>query len=122
MRRSIGRLACVAVVLTACGTGALGTGALGVTRADAAAIPIPCSDLFGEDVLGVIVFTSGGTPNVFTCRGGIFGNPPSGSTVNIACSDFFGPDVQGRIIFTAGKVSVFTCFGGPFGTAPTVFE
>jgi hypothetical protein len=93
--------------------------------ATAAAAPgqvIQCSDFFGPDVRGVIVFTQGGTPNVFTCRGGIFGEPPRGDTVNIACSDFFGPDVQGRIIFTRGEVSVFTCSGGPFGSAPTVFE
>jgi len=79
------------------------------------AATVQCSEVFGPDVEGVIVFTRGGTPSVFTCRGGIFGNPPRDFEPNIPCSDLFGPDVTGRIVFTRGLVSVFTCQGGPFG-------
>jgi hypothetical protein len=34
---------------------------------------IPCSDIFGPEVTGVIVFTPGGTPSNFACQGGPFG-------------------------------------------------
>ena len=33
----------------------------------------PCSEVFGPEVTGVIVFTRGGTPSQFTCQGGPFG-------------------------------------------------
>ncbi len=41
-------------------------------QADGARV-IPCSDLYGPEVTGVIVFTPGGTPSLFTCQGGPFG-------------------------------------------------
>jgi hypothetical protein len=75
---------------------------------------IPCSEVFGEEVKGRIVFTPSGTPSVFTCTGGIFNEPPTGFQLNIPCSDLFGEEVKGRIVFTQGGVSVFTCQGGPF--------
>jgi hypothetical protein len=34
---------------------------------------IPCSDLFGPEVTGVIVFAPDGTPSLFTCQGRPFG-------------------------------------------------
>jgi hypothetical protein len=85
------------------------------TPAAAAQASTECSEVFGPDVSGVIVFTPGGTPNTFTCRGGIFGEPPRDFRLNIPCSDLFGEGVIGRIIFTPGFVSEFTCQGGPFG-------
>lgn len=77
-------------------------------------VVVQCSEVFGPDVNGVIVFTPGGTPSVFSCTGGIFNEPPTGFKLNIPCSQLFGEDVRGRIVFTRGGVSVFTCQGGPF--------
>jgi len=76
---------------------------------------VQCSQIFGTDVQGIILFTPGGTPSVFSCTGGIFNRPPTGFQLNIPCSDLFGDDVIGRIVFTQGGVSIFTCQGGPFG-------
>jgi hypothetical protein len=40
---------------------------------------IQCSEFFGDpEIIGVIVFTPGNTPNTFTCQGGIFPGPGGG--------------------------------------------
>jgi hypothetical protein len=76
---------------------------------------IRCSDIFGEATQGIILFTRGGSPSVFTCAGGVF--PDRGDfsgQPKVSCSDIFGPEVHGEIVFTKGGVSVFSCQGGPF--------
>ena len=40
---------------------------------DEGAFVTPCSEVFGPEVKGIIVFTPGGTPSTFTCHEGIFG-------------------------------------------------
>jgi hypothetical protein len=36
------------------------------------ALVVPCSDFYGEEVTGVIVFAPDFTPNQFACQGGPF--------------------------------------------------
>jgi hypothetical protein len=76
---------------------------------------IPCSDLYGPEVTGVIVFAPDGTPSLFTCQGGPFGQGQGGGATVIPCSDLYGPEVTGVIVFTPGGTpSNFACQGGPF--------
>lgn len=80
-----------------------------------------CSELFGPEVTGVIVFAgpdapTSGKPSLFTCQGGPFEQGQGGGAMVTQCSEIFGPEVEGIIVFTPGGTpSTFTCRGGIFG-------
>jgi len=80
-----------------------------------------CSELFGPEVTGVIVFAgpdapTSGKPSLFTCQGGPFEQGQGGGAMVTQCSEIFGPEVEGIIVFTPGGTpSTFTCHGGIFG-------
>jgi hypothetical protein len=77
----------------------------------------PCSEVFGPEVKGVIVFTRGGSPALFNCQGGPFPPGGGGEVILVQCSEVFGdPEITGVIVVTpSGTPSQFTCQGGPFG-------
>jgi hypothetical protein len=77
----------------------------------------PCSEVFGPEVTGVIVFTRGGSPALFNCQGGPFPPGGGGEVILVQCSEVFGdPEITGVIVVTPGGTpSQFTCQGGPFG-------
>jgi hypothetical protein len=76
-----------------------------------------CSEVFGPEHSGVIVFAPDGTPALFTCQGGIFEQGQGGGAIVTQCSEFFGdPEMTGVIVITPGGTpSNFTCQGGIFG-------
>ena len=88
---------------------------------DEGAFVSPCSELFGPEVTGVIVFTgsdapSSGSPSLFTCQGGPFEQGQGGGALVTQCSEVFGPEVKGIIVFTPGGTpNTFPCHEGIFG-------